>query len=221
MNTADLTALLTRLLAEPRETEWLEFKATRLEPQLLGEYLSALANSASLLGKPRAYLVFGVEDGTHAVVGTAFDPLAEVAKAGGPLLPLWLHLGLQPNVGFEIHAFSHHGQRVVLFEVFPAFDRPIKFYGTAYVRNGTSKTELARYPEKERALWNRRLDWSAQVCEQAMLADLDPAAIAKARTEFATKNPRQADALATWDDTTFLNKAKLTVHGQITHAALL
>lgn len=40
----------------------------------------------------------------------------------------------------------------------PAFDRPIKFYGTAYVRNGTSKTELARYPEKERALWNRRLD---------------------------------------------------------------
>lgn len=54
MNTADLTALLTRLLAEPRETEWLEFKATRLEPQLLGEYLSALANSASLLGKPRA-----------------------------------------------------------------------------------------------------------------------------------------------------------------------
>ena len=76
MNTADLTALLTRLLAEPRETEWLEFKATRLEPQLLGEYLSALANSASLLGKPRAYLVFGVEDGTHAVVGTAFDPLA-------------------------------------------------------------------------------------------------------------------------------------------------
>ena len=149
----------------------------------------ALANSASLLGKPRAYLVFGVEDGTHAVVGTAFDPLAEVAKAGGPLLPLWLHLGLQPNVGFEIHAFSHHGQRVVLFEVFPAFDRPIKFYGTAYVRNGTSKTELARYPEKERALWNRRLDWSAQVCEQATLADLDPAAIAKARTEFATKTP--------------------------------
>jgi len=221
MNTADLTALLTRLLAEPRETEWLEFKATRLEPQLLGEYLSALANSASLLGKPRAYLVFGVEDGTHAVVGTAFDPLAEVAKAGGPLLPLWLHLGLQPNVGFEIHAFSHHGQRVVLFEVFPAFDRPIKFYGTAYVRNGTSKTELARYPEKERALWNRRLDWSAQVCEQATLADLDPTAIAKARTEFATKNPRQADALATWDDTTFLNKAKLTVHGQVTHAALL
>ncbi len=31
MNTADLTALLDRLRAQPRESEWLEFNATRLE----------------------------------------------------------------------------------------------------------------------------------------------------------------------------------------------
>lgn len=29
MTTADLTALLDRLRAEPRESEWFEFKATR------------------------------------------------------------------------------------------------------------------------------------------------------------------------------------------------
>lgn len=220
MNTADLAALLDRLRAEPRETEWLEFKANRYEPQVLGEYLSALANSACLLGMPRGYLVFGIEDGSHAVVGTAFDPLAEKGK-GEQLLPLWLSLGLQPNVGFEIYPFSYHGQRVVLFEVHPAFDRPVKFYGTAYVRDGTSKTELAKYPEKERAIWNRRVDWSAQVCEQATLDDLEPEAIAKARREYVTKFPRQSDDLAQWDDATFLNKAKLTIRGAVTNAALL
>ena len=220
MNTADLTALLDRLRAEPRETEWLEFKANRYEPQVLGEYLSALANSACLLGMPRGYLVFGIEDGSHAVVGTGFDPQAEKGK-GEQLLPLWLSRGLQPNVGFEIHAFVYHGKRVVLFEVHPAFDRPVKFYGTAYVRDGTSKTELAKYPEKERAIWNRRVDWSAQVCEQAMLDDLAPEAIAKARQEYATKFPRRAGELAGWDDATFLNKAKLAIRGAVTHAALL
>ena len=220
MNTAELTALLDRLCAEPRETEWLEFKANRYEPQVLGEYLSALANSACLLGVPRGYLVFGVEDGTHKVVGTTFDPQAEKGK-GEQLLPLWLSLGLQPNVGFEIHAFIYHGQRVVLFEAHPAFDRPVKFYGTAYVRDGTSKTELAKYPEKERAIWNRRVDWSAQVCEQATLDDLAPEAISKARQEYATKFPRQAGELAGWDDATFLNKARLTIRGAVTHAALL
>lgn len=68
MNTADLAALLDRLRAEPRESEWLEFKTNRYEPQAIGEYLSALANSACLLGKPRGYLVFGIEDGTHVAV---------------------------------------------------------------------------------------------------------------------------------------------------------
>ena len=220
MNTAELTALLDRLCAEPRETEWLEFKANRYEPQALGEYLSALANSACLLGRPRGYLAFGIEDGSHAVVGTTFDPQAEKGK-GEQLLPLWLSLGLRPNVGFEIHPFTYQGERVVLFEVHPAFDRPVEFKGTAYVRDGTSKTELSKYPEKARTIWNRRVDWSAQVCEQASLNDLEPQAIAKARREFATKFPAQAAAAAGWDDATFLNKAKLTIRGGVTHAALL
>lgn len=116
MNTAELTALLDRLRAEPRETEWLEFKTNRHDPQVLGEYLSALANSACLLGKPRAYLVFGIQDGSHAVVGTTFDLQAETGK-GKQLLSLWLSLGLHPNVGFETHTFLYRGKRVVLFEV--------------------------------------------------------------------------------------------------------
>ena len=220
MNTAELTALLDRLCAEPRETEWLEFKANRYEPQALGEYLSALANSACLQGRPRGYLAFGIEDGSHAVVGTTFDPQAEKGK-GEQLLPLWLSLGLRPNVGFEIHPFTYQGERVVLFEVLPAFDRSVEFYGTAYVRDGTSKTELSKYPEKARTIWNRRVDLSAQVCEQASLNDLEPQAIVKARREFATKFPAQAAAAAGWDDAMFLNKAKLTIRGGVTHAALL
>ncbi|WP_291983607.1 hypothetical protein [Candidatus Accumulibacter sp. ACC005] len=47
---------------------------------MLGEYVSALANSACLLGKPRAYLVFGIQDGSHAVMCTTFDPQAENGK---------------------------------------------------------------------------------------------------------------------------------------------
>ena len=47
MNAQELTALLDRLRREPHETEWLEFKKSHYEPQVLGEYLSALANAAS------------------------------------------------------------------------------------------------------------------------------------------------------------------------------
>ena len=54
------------------------------------------------------------------------------------LLLLWLAVLLSPKLRLEIHTRQYQGQRVVVFEVHPAFDRPVEFRG-AYVRNGTSK----------------------------------------------------------------------------------
>jgi predicted HTH transcriptional regulator len=71
-----LVSLLHELCALPRESEWVEFKVNDAEPQAIGEYISALANSAALMGQAFAYLVWGVRNGDHVLVGTHFDPLA-------------------------------------------------------------------------------------------------------------------------------------------------
>jgi ATP-dependent DNA helicase RecG len=220
MDTQELTALLDRLRAEPHETEWLEFKASRYHPQTLGEYISALANAACLYGRPKAYLVFGIQDQTHKVIGTSFDPGAEKGKGNQNLL-LWLSLGLQPNMGFEVYPFIYQNRPVVLFDINAAYDRPVSFYGTAYIRVGSSKTLLAKCPDKERRIWKGRVDWSAQICEQAVLDDLDPEAISKARQEYVAKFPGKQADVSTWDDVTFLNKLRLAVRGRITNTAIL
>ena len=144
MTERERIALIDRLRALPTETEWFEFKRNRYEPQLLGEYLSALANAACLAGQPRGYLVFGIDDATHDVVGTDFDPYATKAKGNQDLLP-WLAAGLRPNTGFEPHVVAHPDGRVVLFEIGPANGEPVGFYGTPYIRVGTSKTELGKH----------------------------------------------------------------------------
>ena len=220
MSEREHIALIDRLRALPTETEWFEFKRNRYEPQALGEYLSALANAAYLSGQPRGYLVFGIDNATHAVVGTRFDHYSTKAKGNQDLL-LWLAAGLRPNTGFEPHVVAHPDGRVVLFEIGPAKGEPVSFYGTPYIRVGTSKTELRKHPEKARALWTRRSDWSAEVCEAASLADLDPDAVAKAREQFVVKHPGQAAAVAGWDDPTFLNKARVLKQGAVTNTALL
>lgn len=220
MTEPELHALIERLRAEPQETEWLEFKANRYEPQEIGEYFSALANAAAVHGKPKGYLMFGIENASHAVVGTDFDPERVKAKGNQSLL-IWLAIGLQPNVGFENFVTTISGKRVVLFAVNPAFDRPVRFYGEAHIRVGSSKTALSKHPEKERIIWSRRTDWTARVCERATLDDLDFSAIAKARQEYRVKFPVKAVDLDGWDDATFLNKAKVTIRGQIPHAALI
>lgn len=208
MSETGLVALIDRLRSLPTETEWVEFKRNRHEPQELGEYLSALANAACLANQPRGYLLFGVDDTTHAVVGTGFDPYAAKGKGNQDLLP-WLGAGLRPNSGFEVHVVEHPDGRVVLFEVGPATGQPVAFYGAPHVRIGSSKTALANHPEKARAIWLRGTDWSAEVCAAATLDDLDPDALAKAREQFVIKHPNQAGEVAGWDDRTFLNKARV------------
>ncbi|TIO29541.1 ATP-binding protein, partial [Mesorhizobium sp.] len=66
----DVEQLVRRLVGYPRESEWLEFKMNEFQPETIGKYVSALSNSAILAGEDCGYLVFGVEDGTHEILGT-------------------------------------------------------------------------------------------------------------------------------------------------------
>ena len=75
MNQSQLSKLVHQLVAQPQETEWIELKLNRVDPQAIGEYISALFNSAALLGRLRAYILWGVEDVSHKLVGTSFETL--------------------------------------------------------------------------------------------------------------------------------------------------
>lgn len=83
-----LRSLLKELVSLPKETEWAEFKHNAIKPEELGEYISALANSAALLGKPTAYMVWGVDDEIHSIIGTDFKP--SLAKHKHQELESWL-----------------------------------------------------------------------------------------------------------------------------------
>lgn len=151
MNQQELSKLLTELRSQSQETEWGEFKQNNADPQEIGEYLSALSNSAALHRKETAYIVWGVEDGTHKVVGTTFKP--RQTKKGNEELENWLLRLLAPKIEVKIHEFQENGHDVVIFEIQPAQHTPVAFSGTEYIRVGSLKKKLKEYPEKERALW--------------------------------------------------------------------
>lgn len=213
--------LINKLMALPKETEWVEFKVNRYVAQELGEYISALSNSARLHGKTKGYLVFGIEDETHAVAGTSLKP--KQVKVGNEELENWLATQLSPRIDFKIHEFFYLGKRIVLFEIDAAQNIPVKFKGTAYVRVGTYKKKLPDFPEKERKIWLKtpERDWSAEICKEAAIFDLDGNAVVRARIEYKKKNPRLSEEVDSWDDETFLNKARITIDGRITNAAII
>ena len=150
MRPDELPTLLKRLTSLPHETEWVEFKQNYSEPQELGEYLSALSNSAALHGKEAAFLVWGVEDGSHKVVGTTFRPRSE--KKGAEELESWLARQLSPSINFKIYEFVAQGRAIVIFEIPPAVHTPVRFAETGFIRVGTYRKKLRDFPE-ERDLW--------------------------------------------------------------------
>jgi ATP-dependent DNA helicase RecG len=219
MNAAQLTEQLDTFLALPAETEWVEFKSAKNSYDFgkLGQYFSALSNEAALAGQTVAWLIFGVND-QRQIVGTRYRP--DRAKLDS--LKREIADKTSNRLSFvEIHELAHPKGRVLLFEIPAALPgMPTSWEGHFYGREGESLAPLS-LAEQDRIRARNQPDWSAQIAEEATLDDLDSTAIATARTRFKEKHPNLASEVDNWDDTVFLNKARIAINGRITHTAIL
>lgn len=217
-----LIETLEELLTHPHETEWLEFKEAKnsFDFRELGKYFSALSNEANLKSQPCGWLIFGVSDKDRKICGSQFRTDA------ADLDSLKHEIAKQTNgtTFRDIHVIPHLGKRVVMFEIPPApAGIPVSFQGHWYGRDGESLVPLSIQKLETIRGQVRQEDWSAIACPGASLANLDPTAIAIARTKFRDKNAAKpfAAEINDWTDEVFLDRAKFTCNGQITRTALL
>lgn len=144
-------SLVNELCRLPNETEWVEFKENYVDEEDIGEYLSALSNSAAICGKVHAYMLWGVSDETHEITGTSFRPKSK--KVGAEELENWLLRLLSPKINFQLLEVEINGDRIVIFEIAAAFRHPVAFKNQEFIRIGSYKKKLKEFPEKERDLW--------------------------------------------------------------------
>lgn len=166
-----LQRLVIQLATLPSETEWVEFKENNSSPQEIAEYISALSNAATLCERPKAYLIWGVNDSTHAIVGSSFDYRKE--KRGNQELEVWLSQMINPKIDFRFYETSINDRAIVILEIPAAMSEPTRMGSIAYVRVGTSKKPIVNFPDKEARLW-RLLDATPQelrVAQEDLTAD--------------------------------------------------
>jgi len=146
-----LISLVKELTSLPKETVWFEFKVNNDNPYEIGEYISALSNSATLAGKSNAYLIWGINNETHDIVGTDFKP--SEAKVRNEELESWLLRLLAPRIFFRFYEILFNHKNIVILELEKAFGKPVQFKGSEYIRIGSYKKLLKDFPEIERELW--------------------------------------------------------------------
>lgn len=214
--------IFTRLWKDG-ENEVVEFKKaeTNFDIDELGKYFSALSNEANLRERKFGWIVFGVWDKKHEIVGTSFKN-GEVA-----LNKLKQDMSQHTTDGLifrEIIPLEVEGKRVLLFKV-PATPRNIvmKWKGIAYGRDGESLKPLNQAKQDEIRRQPPILDWTAQLVPNATIDDLDELAIATARIMYKKvhKSSIPAEEIDSWTVEEFLANSRVMRDGQLTRAAIL
>ena len=193
-------------LLEAKEGENVEFKRAEnsFEFDELAKYASAIANRGG------GYVVLGITDQRpRQVVGSRAFVQPERTRAG---LMEQLHLRI------DFHLLEFEGKRVLVFDVPPhPVGVPIQFKGIAWWRVGDS---LVAMPMDEmRAIFAEAgHDFSADVCKEASIEDLDPAAITAFRRRWVDKSGNAA--LANLPSEQLLRDCEAITEKGITFAAL-
>lgn len=147
----DLKKIVQLLLSNVSEEEWYEFKENWYDAVGIGEYISSLSNAAAMYGEECAYLIWGVNNDTHEVMGTTFNYHMDVKNEP---LQHFLARQITPDVGFGFAEITMKGKRVVVLTIPAARQVPTSFNGTRYLRIGSSKVNLNKYPERESQLFD-------------------------------------------------------------------
>ncbi len=142
--------VVKKLVQYDTEREWFEFKMNLNNVQEIGEYISALSNSAAINRVGSGYLIWGVNDKTHMLEGTSFKFNRNVNNEP---LKHYLMRQLNPDINFLFHDISIDHKRIVVLEISCAALIPTSFNRERYLRIGSSKVNLKKYPNNEANLF--------------------------------------------------------------------
>jgi len=146
-------ALIQELCKLPHETEWVEFKHNNYDPEMIGQDISALANSAALHEKNKAYMLWGINDADHEIVGTKHT--LQSLKKGNEELENWLRGLLSNSAEFSFETETIDDRKIGILVISRAFGYPVTFEKVEYVRVGSYTKKLSSYPSLQAELWDK------------------------------------------------------------------
>lgn len=150
MNKFLLEKTVKEFTSQEYESEWFEFKTNWFDADGIGEYISALSNAATMNGTSKGFLIWGIEDKTHEIIGTTFQYLKSINNE-----PFEHYLARNLSKPcFDFNEIEIDSKRIVVLVVDAAVGVPTSYKGQRYIRIGSSKEKASKYPEKEAMLWN-------------------------------------------------------------------
>ena len=144
----NLEFLVDELRKYENETNWFEFKSNNYDPDMIGKDIAALANGAAYADKNCAYMIWGIDDKTHEIIGTDYDQHS--LKQGNEEIESWLRRLLSSNAEFEFRNLvmknnQNEDKAIVVLIIHKASNSVVTFKKVGYIRVGSYKKNLNDY----------------------------------------------------------------------------
>lgn len=120
---------------------------------MVGQDISALANSVVLAGRTHAYMIWGVDDKSHEIIGTNIH--LKCLKKGNEEIENWLRHQLSKYADISLHSSDVDGRHVELIVIGKAVATPVAFEKVEYIRSGSYTKKLIDFPALQAQLWDR------------------------------------------------------------------
>ena len=169
----DMKSLVLELCKLTSEQTWVEFKHDNFNPEMIAKDISAIANAAVLEDREFGYMLWGVQNETHEILGTTHD--LQTLKRGNEELENWLRQQISDNADFETTKVDFDGKIVLVLKIAAAVKTPVMFESTAFIRVGSLTKRLQEYPALEAKLWKCLCASKFEL--QSAAVDLGPRAI--------------------------------------------
>lgn len=217
--------LLRSYPIEDEKCDWKEMKNLKNsfnghEGEDVMSYVSGIANMEG------GDLVIGVEDKTLNIIGT--DLTKFNLDKNSAVLKIKENCVNISSEGLSVDEYITSDTQKTVWVIHIPKHLPRKpVYAHKHVWQRIKDSLVFITPERESAILNESVSegnaskWTATVLPDATLDDLDPKAILKAREQYKEVYPSKAKEVDSWDDIKFLNKAKITIKGKITIAAII
>ena len=181
-----MTEETLRQLIAGGETATVEFKIKAPRPAELAERMCGMANTRS-----GGVIIFGVEDGTQAVVGVAqlsetIDTALRAARMIRPPLTI---------TDTTIRTWALDKRSLVTVEIPPTDGRLYQYAGAFLIRRGTHTVPMAVEEVQAFLYASGTARWELELCSRATIEDLDGGALERylaSRTEESRKRRRHS-----------------------------
>ena len=120
---------------------------------MIGSDISALANSAAYRGKDKAYMIWGVNNETHEILGTDYNRFSKIIN--NQEIESWLKNTVSKNADFDFFDTEIDGKKLVVLIIQKATGQPVTFKKEPFIRIGSYTKSLRDYPSMEAQLWDK------------------------------------------------------------------